>query len=205
MKPMIRIETPTNYRETEILTREAFWNVYRPGCSEHCVLHYFRSRPEFLSELSLVMELDGRIVAHIMYSKAEITGDDGRSIPIVVFGPVSVLPECQHQGYGAMLIRASLEKAQALGHGAVAITGSPAYYQRFGFRDARACGIFYADIPRTEETPFFLIKELQTDFLTGITGTYRDPSGYFIADEVVDAFDTLFPPKQKLVLPGQLT
>lgn len=205
MKPIIRIETPSDYREVETLTREAFWNVYRPGCTKHCVLHYYRSRPEFIPELSLVMELDGKLIAHIMYSKAEIQCDNGRVIPIMIFGPISVLPEYQHQGYGSALIRESLEKAKSLGCGAVAITGNPNYYHRFGFCDARTCGIFYAELPRSEETPFFMIAELQDGFLTGITGTYRDPGGYFIADETVDAFDALFPPKQKLTLPGQLT
>jgi putative acetyltransferase len=57
---IIRIETPADYAAAENLTREAFWNVYRPGCTEHFVLHTFRGRPEFVPELSLVMELGGK-------------------------------------------------------------------------------------------------------------------------------------------------
>ena len=64
----IRLETPQDYREVENLTREAFWNKYRPGCMEHYVLHCYRSRPEFVKELDYVVEEAGKIVAHIMYS-----------------------------------------------------------------------------------------------------------------------------------------
>ena len=92
---IIRLEEPKDYREVEHLTREAFWNIYRPGCMEHYVLHCYRSRPEFVKELDYVVEEAGKIVAHIMYSYAQITGDDGRTVPILIFGPVSVLPEEQ--------------------------------------------------------------------------------------------------------------
>ena len=73
----IRLETPEDYREVEELTREAFWNVYAPGCVEHFVLHHYRSNPDFIPELDFVMEEDGRIIGHVMYSKAEIIREDG--------------------------------------------------------------------------------------------------------------------------------
>lgn len=203
-EPIIRTETPADYRAVEQLTREAFWNVYRPGCMEHYVLHRFRSLPDFVPELSLVAELDGRLAAHIMYSRAQITCDDGRVLPILVFGPVSVAPEFQRRGIGSRLIRESLDRAKALGCGAVAITGSPDYYGRFGFVPGQSLGVFYDGFPRTEPTPFFLVKELQPGWLDGVTGTYADPPGYLVSDEEVDAFDAGFPPKEKKKLPGQL-
>lgn len=98
-KMTIRLEEPKDYREVETLTREAFWNKYRPGCMEHYVLHCYRDRPEFVKELDYVMEEDGKIIAHIMYSRAQIAADDGRIVPIIIFGPVSVLPEMQGKGY----------------------------------------------------------------------------------------------------------
>ena len=200
----IRLEEPRDFSAVERLTREAFWNKYRPGCSEHYVLHQFRSRPEFVRELDCVLEEDGQIAAHIMYSRAEIAADDGRTIPILVFGPVSVHPERQGRGLGSKLIRFTLEKAQALGCGAVAITGDPGYYARFGFAGGHSRGIYYAGLPRGEEAPFFLVKEHRPGFVTGVTGTYRDPEGYRVADADVDAFDRTFPPKEKKKLPGQL-
>lgn len=201
---VIRTETPADHREVEALTREAFWNVYRPGCTEHYVLHCYRSLPEFIPELSLVLEQNGVIIGHIMYSHAQIKCDNGNILPIMIFGPVSILPAHQRQGFGSHLIRYSLEKAKRLGCGAVAITGSPDYYARFGFRSAAAFGVYYGDIPRTEELPFFMVKELIPGYLNGVTGVYTDPPGYFVSDEDVDAFDAAFPPREKLKLPGQL-
>ena len=63
-----RQEELKDYREVENLTREAFWNKYRPGCFEHYVLHQYRSRPEFVRELDYVMEEDGKIV---LYNKKD--------------------------------------------------------------------------------------------------------------------------------------
>ena len=69
----IRLEQPQDYREVEILTREAFWNVYRPGCTEHYVLNQYRTNPDFIPELDFVMEEDGKIIGHVMFSKASLT------------------------------------------------------------------------------------------------------------------------------------
>ena len=78
----IRLENPADYREVENLTREAFWNVYRPGCTEHYVLNLYRSNPDFIPELDFVMEEDGCLIGHVMFSKAELVLSDGtRSLP----------------------------------------------------------------------------------------------------------------------------
>ena len=77
-KPVaIRLEKPGDHRVVETLTREAFWNKYRPGCFEHYVLHRYRGWPEFVRELDYVMEEEGKIVAHIMYSGAQFSADVG--------------------------------------------------------------------------------------------------------------------------------
>ncbi len=200
----IRPETEADWREVETLTREAFWNKYSPGCSEHYVLHRFRIRPDFVKELNYVIEAHGRIVAHIMYSHSEIVCEDGRVLPTMTFGPVSVLPEFQGNGYGSELIRFTMEKAAALGCGALVITGSPEYYTRFGFVSGHLNHIYYAAVPRNDAAPFFLVKELIPGFLSGVSGTFQDPAGYQVDDAEVDVFDAGFPPKEKLKLPGQL-
>jgi len=201
---IVRLEMKEDWEEVENLTREAFWNKYRPGCSEHYVLHQFRSRPDFVKELDYVIEEDGRIVAHIMYCNSEIMCENGRIIQIMTFGPVSVLPKCQGKGYGSKLIRFTMEKALELGCGAIAITGNPDYYHRFGFVSGYSMHIYYAAVPRDEEAPFFMVKELQSGYLSGITGTFQDPDGYMIEDVDVENFDVNFSPKEKMKLPGQL-
>jgi predicted N-acetyltransferase YhbS len=160
--------------------------------------------PDFVRELDYVIEEDGKIVAHIMYSRAQIEADNGLIIPILIFGPVSVLPEMQSKGYGSSIIRHTLNKAAELGYGAVAITGNPDYYQRFGFVSGSSLGIYYADMPRDEEAPFFMVKILKNGFLDGISGSYNDPKGYETNEDEVEAFDSSFPPKEKKKLPGQL-
>ena len=59
---IIRLETSKDHTEVEYLVRESFWNVYRPGCLEHYVLHCLRNDPAFIHELDFVMERDGVII-----------------------------------------------------------------------------------------------------------------------------------------------
>ena len=139
----IRLETPDDYRAAENLTREAFWNVYRPGCIEHYILHAYRGREDFVQELDFVMEKDGGIMGHIMYVRTEIQADDGRRIPIMTFGPISIAPEYQRQGYGKALLEFSMEKAADLGVGALCMEGNLDFYGKLGFVVASSRGIHY--------------------------------------------------------------
>ena len=61
----IRLEEEKDYREVENLIRESFWNVYRPGCSEHYVIHVLRDDSAFIKELDFVMEQDGKLLVKI--------------------------------------------------------------------------------------------------------------------------------------------
>ena len=108
----IRLEIPADYRETETLTREAFWNQYVPGCAEHLVLHQLRRHPDFVPALDFVAEEDGRLVGHIAYTRAVICREGRDSLAVLCLGPVSVLPERQRAGVGSALIRHSLEAAR---------------------------------------------------------------------------------------------
>ena len=200
----IRPETESDDRAVENLTREAFWNVYRPGCMEHYVLHCFRTDPAFVPELDFVMELDGTLIGHIMYARSEIACSDGRALPIMTFGPISIAPEYKRQGYGKCLLDYSMEKAKEMGAGALAITGNILFYGKSGFVPAKSKGIRYADDP---DASYLLIKELTPGFLSGISGTYKDPEGYFVCERDPDGFaqfEATFPEKEKQKLPGQL-
>lgn len=197
----IRLEKKEDYRTVENLTREAFWNVYRPGCNEHYVLHCFRESSDFIKELDFVMEKDSKIIGHIMYVHSEIKSDDGKIIPIVTFGPVSISPSFQGQGYGKALIQYSMDKAKEMGFNAIGITGNIKYYGRFGFVMGKTKNIRYAEDP---DAVYFFVKELKEGFLDNLSGTYKEPDGYFVDDKELELFDSEFPPKQKLKLPNQL-
>lgn len=109
-KITIRLETKDDYRAVENLTRESFWNVYRPGCMEHYVLHRYRDDPAFVPELDFVMELDGELIGQVIYVRSEIDCDDGRKVPIMTFGPLGIVPAYKRQGYGKQLLDYSMEK-----------------------------------------------------------------------------------------------
>ena len=107
----IRLERPEDYREVENLVRESFWNVYRPGCSEHFVIHVLRDDPAFVKELDFVMERDGELIGQNMFMRTVIGADDGRVIPVLTMGPIGITSELKHMGYGKKLLDYSLEKA----------------------------------------------------------------------------------------------
>lgn len=200
----IRLERTEDHRAVENLVREAFWNVYRPGCSEHYVIHVLRDDPAFVKELDFVMEQDGRLIGQNMFMKTVIQADDGRVVPVLTMGPIGILPELKRQGYGKALLDYSLEKATELGFGAVLFEGNIDFYGKSGFDYASKFGIRYHDLPEDADASFFLCKELVPGYLDGITGVYQTPQGYYVSDADVDEFDKAFPPKEKLKLPGQI-
>lgn len=201
---MIRLEKPEEYRAVENLVRESFWNVYRPGCSEHYVLHVLRDDPAFVKELDLVMEEGDALIGQNMFMRTIIDADDGRCVPVLTMGPICIAPELKRKGYGKALLDASLEKATAMGFGAVLFEGNIAFYGKSGFTYARSFGIRYHDLPEGADDSFFLCRELIPGYLDGITGVYQTPQGYYVDDADVEAFDQNFPPKTKLKLPGQI-
>ena len=200
----IRLERSEEHRDVENLVREAFWNVYRPGCSEHYVIHVLRDDPAFVKELDFVMEQDGRLIGQNMFMKTVIQADDGRVIPVLTMGPIGILPELKRQGYGKALLDYSLEKATELGFGAVLFEGNIDFYGKSGFDYADRFGIRYHDLPEDADASFFLCKELVPGYLDEVTGVYQTPQGYYVDDADVDEFDKAFPLKEKLKLPGQI-
>jgi len=201
---VIRLERKDEQREVEHLIREAFWNVYRPGCLEHYVIHQLRNDPAFVHELNFVMEKDGRLIGQNMFMRAVIRADDGRTLPIMTRGPICIRKDLQRMGYGKILLDYSLEKAAALGCGALCFEGNIGFYGKSGFRHASEYGIRYHGLPEGADASFFLCKELIPGYLDGVTGEYGPPQGYFVDEAAAKEFDKNFTTKVKLKLPGQL-
>ena len=199
-----RLETKEDYGAVETLVRDSFWNVYRPGCSEHYVLHVLREDPAFIPELDFVMELDGRLIGQNMFMKTHIDADDGRTVPVLTMGPICIANDLKRQGYGKQLLDYSLEKAAEMGFGAVLFEGNIGFYGKSGFTFAREFGVRYHDLPEGADDSFFLAKELIPGYLDGMTGVYQTPAGYYVDDADVEAFDKAFPPRVKQKLPGQI-
>ena len=203
---IIRPEREVERRAVEKLVRESFWNVYRPGCYEHFVLHKLRDDPAFIPELNFVMEKDGRIIGQNVFMRAVINTDGGEALPILTMGPICIAPEFKRRGYGKALLDYSLERAAAFG-GALCFEGNIGFYGKSGFTYASDFGVRYHGLPEGEDASFFLCRELIPGYLDGVTGEYATPEGYYCAKtypEEFAAFDAQFPPKEKQKLPGQL-
>lgn len=199
-----RLEEPKDYRTVENMVRESFWNVYRPGCLEHFLLHELRSNSDFIKELDYIMEKDGKIIGQNIFMRAHIKADDGREIPMLAMGPICITPELKRQGYGKILLDYTLEKAKELGFGALCFEGNIDFYGKSGFTYASKFGIRYHDLPEGTDASFFLCKELILGYLDDITGEYTPPAGYFVDETAAEDFDKQFPPKKKEKLPGQI-
>jgi len=201
---IIRPETQEDFRTVEELIRDSFWNVYRPGCLEHYVIHTMRSNPDFVSELDFVMEQNGRIIGQNIFVKAQIKADSGETVPVLAMGPICIANDLKRKGYGKKLLDYSLEKAAEMGFGAVCFEGNIDFYGKSGFTFASEFGIRYHGLPEGEDASFFLCKELKEGYLSGVTGEYSTPQGYFVDENEAEEFDKTFPQKEKLKLPGQL-
>lgn len=192
-----RLERETDYFETENLTREAFWNVYCPGCSEHLILHKLRQADAFLKELDYVVTEDEKIIGNIVYTKmyAAETGEMCRNI--ICFGPVCVHPDYQGKGIGEKLISETLKKAEEMGFKAVMITGDSHYYSRFGFESASKYGIYLPGLSQEEENEFFMVKELEEGYLKKHPGIYNFDGCFEITGQELEEFEKKFPAKKK--------
>lgn len=204
----IRLEKAEEERDVENLVRESFWNVYRPGCLEHYVLHCLRKDSAFIPELDFVMtvkeDCNELLIGQIVCMKAEIVSDKGKFLPIMTFGPISIHPDYQRKGYGKALLDFAMDKAAKMNVGAVCMEGNIGFYGKCGFIYASRYGIRYYGAPKSEDTPFFLCKELTPGYLAGVTGEYVTPKGYFVDEAECEKFDKQFPAKEKKRLPGQL-
>ena len=187
---IIRLEEEKDYFETENLTREAFWNVYREGCFEHLIIHNLRKDKSFVKELDYCIEIDNKIIGNIR--------------EILIFGPVSVLPKYQKKGYGEKLINYTIEKAKELGFDAIVIMGNPNYYKKFGFESCSKYKIHYEGIDKKEETPFFMIKILNDNNIENLKGIYSAPDCYKADEKELEEFDKKFPFKIKEKIEGQI-
>jgi predicted N-acetyltransferase YhbS len=189
-------------RETEELTRDAFWDVYKPGCDEHLVLHKLRNSPALVAELDLVAREGGSIVGTAVCSRAKIVGNDARESIVLSLGPISVAPREQGKGIGGRLIRESLAKAVELEYRGVFLFGNPGYYARFGFVPTRAFGV----TPSTGENfDAFMGLALSAGGLVGITGKFIYDSAFEVDAKELEDFERGFPPRVKHKLPSQLS
>lgn len=190
----IRLETESDYRHVEELTREAFWNLYFPGCDEHYLCHILRDHKDFIKELDYVAELDGRVIGSIMYTHSFLFGDDGEKVPIVSFGPICVHPDYQRIGIGTALIEKTTTLLKQKGVPAIVIYGDPHNYCKHGFKN----GLDYQVSNMEGEYPLgLLVLELQPGFFGKKKWKAQQSEVFQFNPEAVHDFDKRFPEKEK--------
>lgn len=199
---VIRLETSADYRAVENINREAFWNLSVPGANEHYFAHIMRKHADFVPELDFVIEVCGKVIASIMYTKSKLIDESGVEKDILSFGPICVLPEYQRMGYGRILIEHSFAKAVEMGYDTVVIFGNPDNYVSRGFKSSskyNIClegGVFPAAL---------LVRELCKGVLDGRRWYYHESnvSELLNDEEKIAQFDMEFPPKIKAWQPSQ--
>jgi len=131
----VRAEVPDDFRAIDVVNLSAF-----QGEAEAQLVGELRKSKAFIPDLSLVAELNGRIVGHVVLSKVSLkTGQAAQEI--LALGPMSVVPSQSHRGIGSELIDAAIARTKALCFGAIVIAGHPDYYLRFGFKPATDFGL----------------------------------------------------------------
>ncbi len=164
---IIRKETKDDYYDTELMTMRAFWNIHGPGCNEHLLVNKLRSAGEYLTDLSRVAELDGKIVGAIFYSKTKVV-DGEIEHEVLTFGPLAVEPTCFSMGIGALLLEETLHLAKEAGYKGIVICGEPEYYPKHGFV---TCDNFDIHHPAFGNSDAFMAFPLNEGF--------EDIHGYF--------------------------
>lgn len=196
----IRHEEEKDYRIVEEITREAFWNLYFPGAVEHLLVHNIRKHPDYIPELSYVIELDDQIIGSIFYTKAKVIDKEGVAHPIITFGPVSISPAYHRQGFGRMLIEHSLAEAKRLGFNAIILGGFTYHYHPYGFVGTKKYNI---SMPDGKFYTGVMALPLFEGALDGISGSVHFSEAMYPDESLLDDFDQTFPPKEKQVLPHQ--
>ena len=199
----IRLETEKDYRAVEELTREAFWNIYKPGADEHYFVHQMRNHPDFIPELAFVLELDGKIIGNIMYTKAWLEDGNGKRKEILSFGPLCVAPEYQRQKLGKILIEHSFAAARKMGYEVTVIFGNPGNYASRGFVSCKKKNISF--IVDGNFPTALLVCELMPNVLDNRKWMYIPSTAAECCEDTTaaEAFDATFPPKEKAWQPSQ--
>lgn len=199
-KVIVRNEEQKDWAVVERITRQAFYNLYVPGCVEHYLVHIMQEHEDFIPELDFVLELDGQVIGNIMYTKAKLTDENGTEKEILTFGPVSIHPAYQRMGYGKMLMEHSFQAAIQLGYDTIVILGSPANYVSRGFK---CCKKYNVCIENGKYPAAMMVKELIPHILDDHKWLYQDSPVMAISKEEAERYDDTLEPMEKKYLPSQ--
>jgi predicted N-acetyltransferase YhbS len=194
MEVTLRKELEDDYRKVENVTREAFWNLYVPGCCEHYLVHIMRGHKDFIKDFDYIALDDIQIVGNIMYTKSEVINEKEETMETITFGPLSVLPAYQRKGIGSLLLKNTIQKAKERKYKAIIIYGSPKNYCKHGFKSAKDYNIGTME----GKYPYsLLVLELEKGVFNNHSWRYQESDVYNIDFSKVEEFDKLFNYKEK--------
>lgn len=157
MDIIIRAEQASDIEAITQVTYAAFLGKFSDHPTEHLIVNGLREAD--MLTLSLVAEVDGKLVGHVAFSPVTI---NEKFVDWYGLGPISVTPELQKQGIGSKLITNGLARLRDLGAKGCVLEGSPAYYSRFGF--SPRAGLTYYAAPAPE---YFMALPLYEEVPTG--------------------------------------
>jgi len=173
LKVKIRREKPEDYSGVYIVNELAFEHE-----NESILVDRLRKSKHFVPGLSLVAELDGKIIGHILFTKLKILDKKGVVYNSLSLAPMAVKPSYQNLGIGTALVKAGLEKASKQGFESVIVLGHDKYYPRFGFEPASKWKI---TCPYEVPDEVFMALELVPGALNHVSGKVQYPKEF---DEV---------------------
>ena len=194
MELIMRQTNRTEFHQTAYLTRETFWNLYQSGCTEHMMLHNFRKSKAWIEQLDRVALYEGKIVGHIISTKAKVIAKDNTAYEVLHVGPFSVDTLLQNKGIGTQLFNDSIEIARKLGFNGMILFGNPDYYPRFGFKNAKEYNITTKDGLNFDP---FMALELQDNGLSDVDGKFYLDESAEINDQELIKYEEHFPWKEK--------
>lgn len=201
MDIVIRREEERDCRRVEEVAREAFWNLYFPGTDIPVVVNKLRRSPDFIKELTYVIEVDGQVEGGIFYTHSKIVNGKGEEIKTISFGPVFISPELHRQGLGRKLITYTIEKAKEMGYRAILTLGYPYHYEPYGFLGGKRYGI---SMPDMKFYKGLLALPLYEGALENISGYAIFSEDLEATPEEIEEFDKNFPHKEKGFQESQL-
>ena len=191
---IIRNEKQEDYRAVEEMIKETFWNLSVPGCNEHYFAHQVRKSEDFIPELDLVLEEDGKIIGHIIYVRAKLVADDGAEKEILSFGPFTIHSDYQRKGYGRKLLNYSFEVAMKLGYDTIAIWGNPENYACYGFKN---CKRYNVCLEEDVYPVALMVKVLKDNALSDKCWKYVESPAHMLDESGFEEFDSTFPQMEK--------
>lgn len=201
MNITIRPEEEKDFRIVENLTREAFRDLYKPGCDEHFILHNMRKVPAFVRKLDFIVCDDNEVVWNIAYTKAKIINNEQKEFEVLCMWPVGVLPSYQWKKIWSLLINYTIQKAKELWYKSIILFWNPDFYHRFGFVNAEKYQIQTSDGSNFDP---FMVLELYEWALNWISGRFHEDKVFEVNKEELEAFEKQFPYREKHITNTQL-